>query len=214
MSTWCWFLSRWCQNHSVSIKVTTKNKIVQWNIMLEVCKGKKSHHIKLFIWTKKMWQLAPSEKKYYLGADSSQSDAKNTLSLQKQPHKTWFFNEKACQVLFGAKQHITSECLCQFKNVCSETKWKQTSTWGWLLSTWCQQHTVTANIATQNMFFPTKQHFKNLWEQSNMLHFFHMRKKLDHWDQVKTNIKLVLNSVRMMQKHTVTAETTTKDMIF
>ena len=195
-------------------KPPQKNKIFELNGKLEFVRTKQ--HVTLNCsFEPKMWQLAPSENKHQLGADFYQSDAKNTLSLQKQPCKAWFFHEKACQDLFGAKQDITSDDLSWPKKICNETKWKQTSTCGWLLSRWCEWHTVTANTAMQNTFFQWNSMLK-ICEGKATCHIclFTWAKKVDHCDQVKTNIKLVLSSVRMMQKHTVAAETTTQNMIF
>ena len=101
-----------CQHHH-------KNKIFQWNSMLEVCEDKTTCHTKLFIWTKK-WQLAPSEKK---------------------------------------------------------------APWCWLLSKWCQKHTVTAKTTTENMIFQWKSMSSSFWgKATHHLWVFVSIQKCLQWD--------------------------------
>jgi len=195
-------------------KPPRQKKIFQWNSVLEVCEGKTTCHTKMCVWTKTDDKFLQAKTNITLVLTSVKVTPK-THCHSKNNHTKHDFPMKNKSRWFWGKATHHLWLFVLMKQTCNKTKWKQMSTWGWPLSRWCQQHTVTANTVTQDMFFPMTHHVEKIeGKAKHCICLLAWTKKLDHQDQLKTNTKLVLNSARMMQTHTVTAETSTQNMIF
>lgn len=126
------------------------------------------------------WLLSKWHQKHTVTAKTTTQN----MIFQWKNKSRWFWGK--------ATQHLWLFVL--MKQTCNKNKWKQMSTWGWPLSRWCQQHTVTANTVTQDMFFPMTHHVEKIeGKAKHCIFLLAWTKKLDHQDQLKTNTKLVLN---------------------